>query len=690
MAIKDLFNQVFRKPNLEAGDKIKSKLPFVHLFGHEKSYGKPHPHQYDRMIDAYKSWIYACAWKNGTGVAKCKLKLYKNYYFKDREQFDIIISHPLLDLLKSVNPFSNRFELFTLTQIYLELTGNAYWYMPKSVLGVPYMIWSIPPHWVKVVPSEEKFIDGYVVRVPGKGQDIPFEEQEIVHFKFPSPFDLFYGISPTFASMYGADLNTQSKEWAINFFMNNAQPSGVLTTDEGLSSDQYQRLRDNWNLKYRGNKNAGKIAILESGLKYQQIGSDIQSAKLDNMNTNIRDEILAMFGVPASKLGLVEDVNRANADANDYTYQKETILPRLTLIEEKINEKIVPMYDVGIVAKFDNPVPQDLTQKLEERKANIASGFSSIDEEREKEGLEPYNLPETQVPLIPFSLTPAGQPRPSLNDFSAPDENDEESEEDDDTGKKTKSVESRKEKKWVMFVTAIDPIERHLTEILKRFFERQHGDVMRKVNLYKGLNSVKKDIYSNIIFNMREQNNSLVELSKNAIRQSIMQGLTLGVYDTGAVINFDLFEPNILRAVDVRVSFFAETINTNTAKAIQRELNISIQNGETVAEVAKRLDKVYSWRDATAKTPARTEVVGATNEGQLMAFQEAGVKYKEWSTARDENVRDSHVMLDGKTIGVTELFKAEGGSMRCPGDRSNGASPEETINCRCTINAIYK
>jgi hypothetical protein len=503
---------------------------------------------------------------------------------------------------------------------------------------------------------------------------------------------LFYGIGPTFAAQYGVDLNAQSREWAINFFMNNAQPGGVLETDQGLGPDEYQRLKDNWNLKYKGSKNAGKIAILEQGLKYHQIGSDIKSARLDDLDINVRNEILAMFGVPASKLGLVEDVNRANADANDYTYQKETILPRLTLLEEKINEKIVPMYDVGIVAKFDNPVPQDTATKLLERESNIRSGFSSIDEEREKEGLEPYNLPETKVPLIPFSLTPAGQERPTMNEFGMPvDEGKEDEDKDEDKKKHIKALDERRTKKWEMFVNTIDPNERYLAAALRRFFERQHSEVMKRFNQYKSINVVKKDLYSNIIFNMNDQNFMLTEATKSLIRQSILNGLTLGVYDTGFAINFDLFEPNILKVLDQRMSFFVTTINGNTAKLIQSELSIAIANGESISDIARRLDKIYTWRDASARTPARTEVVGATNEGQLMAFTEAGVEKKEWITARDERVRESHIVLEGAVVGITEKFKTGlGGDLRCPGDRTSGASAEDTINCRCTVNAIYK
>ncbi|MBU1162784.1 MAG: phage portal protein, partial [Proteobacteria bacterium] len=49
-----------------------------------------------------------------------------------------------------------------------------------------------------------------------------------------------------------------------------------------------------------------------------------------------REEVAAIYGVPLSKL-TTDDINRANADAGDYSYMKDTILPRLRRIEQKIN-----------------------------------------------------------------------------------------------------------------------------------------------------------------------------------------------------------------------------------------------------------------------------------------------------------------------------------------------------------------
>lgn len=688
MAIRDIVSRLFSRQTNNPNDpsKINGPLPFVKLFGYEKAYGTPQPENYALQVQQFKSWVYACAQKNAFSVAKAKIRLYKEKVKAGEDsELEEVKQHPFLDVLSQVNPFSNRFELMSITQINLELTGNAYWWMPRNALRVPNMIWNIPSHWMKVVPSVDKFIEGYVMQVPGMGKYVPFDEEEIVHFKFPSPFNLYYGVSPTYAAMYGIDLNTQIKTYGINYFMNNAQPSGVLYTDTSLHPDQYKRLKDGWNAKYKGAENAGKIAILESGLKYQQTGSTLRDARWDNITPEVRDEILAMFGVPAAKLGIVTDVNRANAEALDYTYANETILPRLTLIEEKINEKILPVYDVGLTAKFENIVPEDKQFKLQERQINISSGFSSIDEEREKEGLEPYDLPETKVPLIPFGLNPAGSPKPDVNAFGQPTDGN-----DDNQGKSVvQKILRRKTKdaKWQNFVIATAPQEKLFAVVMQRFFEGQQGEVMRNFNKFKSAkNFDTKDIYSNIIFNMNEQNLKLKILTAANIRNAYLTGLALGVQDTGQGINFDLFEPNIARAVEGRGAYFASKVNESTGRLVEEALKEGLEKGESMNDIAKRLDQIFEFRkNFGSKASAQTEVIGATNDGQLRAYAEAGIEKKEWLSARDEKVRESH-QIDGQIVKLTDSFVTGLGShLHYPGDRSSGAPAEDIINCRCTV-----
>ena len=80
-------------------------------------------------------------------------------------------THPLCRLLDRPNPWLTPWELWYLTVVYLELTGNAFWYVaPQSVgetrLGTPGEIWIIPTPWVRIVPDRTRVREG----VPGRAR----------------------------------------------------------------------------------------------------------------------------------------------------------------------------------------------------------------------------------------------------------------------------------------------------------------------------------------------------------------------------------------------------------------------------------------------------------------------------------------------------------------------------------------
>jgi hypothetical protein len=95
---------------------------------------------------------------------------------------------------------------------------------------------------------------------------------------------------------------------------------------------------------------------------------------------------------------------------------------------------------------------------------------------------------------------------------------------------------------------------------------------------------------------------------------------------------------------------------------------------------------------------ARTEMIETLNRAQYEAYgqgvasgkiQKSAV-LKEWDSAGDNRVRESHRELDGVQVGLDEPFISPftGASMMFPGDTSLGASGGDTIMCRCRVRYV--
>ena len=202
--------------------------------------------------------------------------------------------------------------------------------------------------------------------------------------------DAFYGYGPLQAGILAADLSTSMNEYETNLFLNRAHPDWALTmpADVGKPTpDQRKRTEEEWNKKYRGIKKGGKLAFLFGGAELKQLSlSPKDMAFLQGRKATLK-EIAAIFGVPLSKL-TTEDVNRANAEAGDYSYMKDTILPRLRRVEQKLNEKLLSMYDERLFCAFDNPVPADKEFHLKETTELLKVGYKTINEVRQEDGLD--------------------------------------------------------------------------------------------------------------------------------------------------------------------------------------------------------------------------------------------------------------------------------------------------------------
>mgnify|MGYP001570659669 FL=1 len=375
-----------------------------------------HPDNQTTLVDAFKDWVYVCSSRNASTVAKTPFKLFlakryngrilvptrsiskktKDYVYSNQSSVvkDIlskavsveeIIDHPFLQLMRKVNPFIEGFTLLELTQLYLELTGNAYWYVYANEFGVPLQLWVLPSQHVKIIPSKNKFIEGYTYTI---GMDsIPFDISEIIHFKFPNPKNLYYGKAPASAIVDVLNTNENMNKYENSLFSNNCRPEGILQTESELSSESFERLKKDWKENYSGTNRVGKVAILEKGLKYSPITFPPKDLSFPSGRKYNKELVAGAYGIPLSMLA-TEGATLGNAYVQDKQYASYTIVPRLARLEEGINGRLLSRYDSTIFFLFADPVPENAEFELIKRVAEVKAGIRTINEIRAEDGLE--------------------------------------------------------------------------------------------------------------------------------------------------------------------------------------------------------------------------------------------------------------------------------------------------------------
>jgi len=393
---------------------------------------KPRPFDYQAAVERFCSWVYAAAMLNAQTVAAVPLRLYVRRrggtkLFKSRpasrmeltylrgersdqirpslttmnkaarwgERLDVVTDqHPVLELLSSVNPYLNGFELTTLRMLYLQLTGNCYLHpVIDRTLCQPSQLWIMPSQWTQIVPSRERFIDGYVYGQSHADRRL-FAPDEVIHWKLPNLSNLHYGRSCLEAAWSALGLHEAKRTMDQARFDNHARPDYLLVVKQGTSTEALDRFEKQVDAKLRGARKSGKFIA---------ITGDVQAMPLNMPPETIGDpdrvveEIAAAFGVPVTKL-LAGDPNRSSAQVADAAWTRDTILPYCRLDEEKLNEKLLPLFGIeeDAVLAYDNPVPEDKQFLVRRHTQYVKAGIMTPDEVRLELGLAPIEQREGQ------------------------------------------------------------------------------------------------------------------------------------------------------------------------------------------------------------------------------------------------------------------------------------------------------
>lgn len=677
---------------------------------------------YNQLVDAYKSWVYTCIDKIAKSVAMIPLKLFvyrrrevkmtdlswrpaykaltnsgeRKYFLKEMNlEREEIYNHPFLTLINRPNAFMTRFMLWYETMIRLELGGMCGWYKIMNGLHIPAQVWPLPlTKWARLTPQVSSTLNLEYWNYQDGNVNQQFRPEEILLMKYPNPASPFLPMSPLMAQTYPYDIDLFLMQQQRALFEHGAMPGLHLTTEQQLSKDLIKEIKEQINEQYAGAVKSGETLITHSGLKADKLGQTGREAMIGTVANYARDKLITSFDLSPGKVGLVEDVNRANAEALNATFINECLRPKCMLVEEVIETFLLPTYDQGLTCDFDLPDLEDKAHELMAMETRLKNFVTVINEERSKIGMDPK--PWGDSPWIPFTMTQIGavSPTPPAKMVKGMD--------------REFWTEERKETAWKVFVKRSEVLERILIEPLRHYFKMQQEEVVARLNesgksilgQYAGWSRAKVQVHlkenkavSDININKKIEQERLKELITPRIKEIMKEVGDARVHDLleslKVTIEFNVNDPAVLKWIGNRMRNFSQEVTGTSFDEIEAILKAGFTEGQPLATIAQTLsDKFNSWDKYRAPLIARTETIPAMNKADLEAVRQTNLEdalLKGWLTAGDERVRETHQIAgeeyaDG--IPIDEDFVVGGDRMEEPG---NGKDPGENINCRCTL-----
>ena len=615
-----------------------------------------------RRAEAYRGWVFACVNAIAEDIASTELRLEE--LGKDGK-WELAKDQEPVRILHAANPAMSGYDLLFATAAYLLIDGNFFLFVAYNGLGKPAELWPLDPTKVNITIKNGIVQNYRTMTSNGNKELLP---NEIVPFKRFNPKDIYRGIGTVEAARLAIDTDENAASWNNNYFYNSAEPSASLETAQALNAEQIGQIRAKWEEVHSGANNAHKLAILHSGLSYKPTQLSHNDMQFLEQRRYSRDEIMAMFRVPKTVLGIVEDVNRANAEASDYVFAKRVIKPLLGLIADKLNEFYLPLWKLDPMKyriTFKDPVPQNEELTLRKNDTGLKNGYYTINEVRATEGLQPVDGGD--VAYIPLNMVPLSYGQSAnITDPNAA------------KGILRKSIEKTQGRR-VRFVT--NEVQKWAPKYKELILSRK-GQIIRQLkDSKKSLSSKKKDVATdmvNILF-MNIADTWLTEIedtNKDLYRRVIAEAGIQALVQVGIDQTFDLKNP---RAVDWMALHALENA-TSVIDTIKREVKVrlvaGLDEGLSTFQIADSIGEFFDAEvDYRAQRIARTEVVGSYAEGSLEGYRQSGVvRMKAWMTVGDDRVEDECQMNEDQGPIALDASFASGQS-----------APPVHPNCRCTL-----
>jgi HK97 family phage portal protein len=226
--------------------------------------------------------------------------------------------------------------------------------------------------------------------------------------------DPLLGESPLVAAALDAAAGDAIKRQQLNFYLNQARPGFVLSTDQLLDPDTVDAARDRWDEKSR----EGGTVILNGGLKPVAIpmvtGRDSQVAEVMKMS---REDIALAFRIPLALLG----IGGATAGATE-ALMREWIATGLGFALNHVEEAFGVTFalkgqpDEYVEFDTDALLRAAFKERIEALVRGVQGGVFSPNDARNMEGYDSVKFgeePRVQQQVVPLSAAagiPAGSP----------------------------------------------------------------------------------------------------------------------------------------------------------------------------------------------------------------------------------------------------------------------------------------
>ena len=281
--------------------------------------------------------------------------------------------------------------------------GN--WYAEKELdgQGVPVRLWPLRPDRMTV--ERKDGVRWYKYLLPdGKGVVLPARNV----FHVPGwGFDGIVGYSRVTLMRRALESAIVTTEYGLRTMANDARPGVVILHPQQVDKKARENIANSWDERHAGLSNAQRTAVLDEGMKLDQVGFSPEDAQFLGSKQWSLVEVAQGLRLAPHKLSDFTRATFSNIEEANIDHVVGTLGPPCIRIHQQINKDIIadPRYFAehlmeGLLrGKFKERVEGEVQLRL--------NGLATEEELREVENRNPLTDEERRGLLLPLNSIPA-------------------------------------------------------------------------------------------------------------------------------------------------------------------------------------------------------------------------------------------------------------------------------------------
>lgn len=351
------------------------------------------------------STVYACTTLLAETIAGLPQVIYR--WVEDREGRVRARNNPLYRVLHDEpNSYQTPFEFTEQTMLGALMSGSGYSEIKSGRRGFVDELLPIHPSCVlrKELLSNNRV--RYVIRDSKSGEQKVYNQDDIFEVAGMS-LDGVNTVSVVSFAKNSFGLALAAENYGSRFYRNDTRPGGVLKTPNKLSKEAGKRLKAQWEAAHAGG-NQHRVAVLEHGLEWQQIGVSPDEAQFLGTREFQAEDICRWYRIPPHMVGLTSKATSwgSGIEQLGIGFVTYTLRPWLKRWSQAVKrDLLLDTENFFVDFVVEDLLKGDISSRYDAYAVARQWGWMSVNEIRRRENMNPID--NGDVYLSPMNMSEA-------------------------------------------------------------------------------------------------------------------------------------------------------------------------------------------------------------------------------------------------------------------------------------------